>query len=138
VIQPQSAAVDRRKWLFRLIYVRLVAFSFFVLVPWLTGKFQSRHDMVVLLVAIFAVSACWYVLLRWNTRYVAQAYGQIVLDLLLITWAVNRTGGVDSYVSNLYFLEIVMSSILLERRGAFVVATLCWLLNVLHLYLFNF
>ena len=138
MIQSQSAAVDRRKWLFRLIYVRLVAFSFFILVPWLTGKFQSRHDMVVLLVAIFAVSACWYALLRWNTRYVAQAYGQIVLDLLLITWAVNRTGGVDSYVSNLYFLEIVMSSILLERRGAFVVATLSSVLHLLHLDLVKF
>jgi hypothetical protein len=61
----------------------------------------------------FAASACWQALLRWDTHYVFQAYGQIVLDLFLITWAVNRTGGVDSYVSNLYFRNR-MSSILLE------------------------
>ena len=34
-----------------------------------------------------------------NTHYVWQAYAQIVVDLLLITWTVNRTGGVDSYFS---------------------------------------
>ena len=59
-------------------------------------------------------------LLRLNESYVWQSYAQIAVDLLLITWTVNRTGGVDSYFSSLYFLEIVMSSILLERRGAFL------------------
>jgi two-component system, NtrC family, sensor histidine kinase PilS len=124
VTQSQPAVVDRRKWLFRLIYVRLFAFLVFILVPWLTGKFERREDMVLLLSAVLVASACWYVLLRWSKRFVAQAYLQIILDLVLITLTVNRTGGVDSYVSNLYFLVIVMSSILLERRGAFVAATL--------------
>jgi two-component system sensor histidine kinase PilS (NtrC family) len=133
VTQSHLAGVDRRKWLFRLIYVRLIAFSVFIIIPWLTDKFESRHDMAVLLGAVFAASACWYVLLRLNTNYVLQAYAQILLDLLLITWTVNRTGGVDSYVSNLYFLEIVMSSILLERRGAFVAATLSSVIYFVHL-----
>src|SRR5207249_7680129 len=77
-------------------------------------------DVLVLLAAVYALSACWFALLKLNPSYVAQSYAQIAVDLLLITWTVNRTGGLDSYFSSLYFLEIVMSSILLERRGAFV------------------
>src|SRR6266436_1157265 len=57
----------------------------------------------------------------------------MAVDLLLITWTVNRTGGVDSYFSSLYFLEIVMSSILLERRGAFVAGTASSVLHFAHL-----
>jgi len=133
VIESTLAAVDRRKWLFRLIYVRLVAFSLFILIPWLTGKFEEPGYIVPLLGAVFALSVFWFVLLRLNSRHVSQAYAQILIDLLLITWIVNQTGGVDSYVSNLYFLEIVMSSILLERRGAFLAATLSSILHFAHL-----
>lgn len=136
--QPELAAVDRRRWLNRLIYVRIVAFSIFILIPWFTGKFSSSTDMDLLLGTVCGLSALWFILLRLSKRYVAQAYLQIILDLLLITWAVNRTGGVDSYVSNLYFLEIVMSSILLERRGAFVAATLSSVMHLAHLDLVKY
>ena len=136
--QPDLAAVDRRKWLNRLIYVRIVAFSIFILIPWFTGKFTDSHDMDMLLGVVAALSVVWLALLHINKNYVGQAYAQIILDLLLITWTVNRTGGVDSYVSNLYFLEIVMSSILLERSGAFVAATLSSVLHLAHLDLVKY
>jgi two-component system sensor histidine kinase PilS (NtrC family) len=54
---------------------------------------------------------------------------------LLITWAINRTGGVDSNLTSLYFLVIVMSSILLERRGAFVAGTASSVMHFAHMYL---
>jgi two-component system sensor histidine kinase PilS (NtrC family) len=72
-------------------------------------------------------------LLRLNHSYVWQSYAQIAVDLLLITWMVNRTGGIDSYFSSLYFLVIVMSSILLERRGAFVAGTASSVLHFAHM-----
>ena len=70
--------------------------------------------------------------------YVWQSYFQIAVDLLLITWTINRTGGVDSYFLSLYFLEIVMSSILLERRGAFLAGTASSLLHFAHMDLAYF
>ena len=124
--------LDRRKWLLRLVYIRLVAFSIFILIPWVTGRFDNPDDMAVLLGTVFVLSAGWSLLLRMNTRYVAQAYAQIVVDIILITWTANRTGGVDSYVSNLYFLEIVMASILLARKGAFVAGTLSSVFHLVH------
>src|SRR5436190_23557092 len=121
---------DRHKWLLRLIYVRMVAFTIFLAAE---ATRNPTADVLVLLAVVYALSACWFALLKLNRSYVAQSYVQIALDLLLITWTVNRTGGLDSYFSSLYFLEIVMSSILLERRGAFVAGTASSLFHFAHL-----
>ena len=123
--------MDRRKWLLRLIWVRVGVFSVFVAA-------RPSLDMAVLLGAVYALSFCWVALLKLNRSYVTQAYAQIAIDLLLITWMVNRTGGLDSYFSSLYFLEIVMSSILLARRGAFMTAVVSSLLHGVHLDLAHY
>src|SRR5688572_28292824 len=98
----EIAITDRRKWLLRLIYVRLTVFTVFVAAE-TVRKSESSVDMLVLLAAVYALSVCWFGLLRLNESYVWQAYAHIGVDLLLITWAINRTGGVDSYLSSLYF-----------------------------------
>src|SRR5688572_29906310 len=118
--------MDRRKWLLRLIPVRAVIFT-------VIAAAQLSADMAVLLVAVYLLSVCWYALIRINSKYVWQSYAQITVDLLLITWTVNRTGGLDSPFSSLYFLEIVMSSILLKRRGAFVAATASSFIHFAHM-----
>src|SRR6516162_9030639 len=128
----ETAIMDRRKWLLRLIYVRLAVFTIFIAAEALQ-KPELRGDLLELLIAVYALSACWFGLLRLNQSYVWQSYAQITVDLFLITWMVNRTGGVDSYFSSLYFLEIVMSSILLERRGAFVAGTASSVLHFAHM-----
>src|SRR5213593_1314557 len=121
---------DRRIWLLRLIYVRLAVFTIFVAAE---GIRKPSADMFLLLAAVYALSACWFALLRLNKSYSAQSYAQIAVDLFLITWTVNRTGGVDSYFVSLYFLEIVMSSILLERRGAFMAGTASSMIHFAHM-----
>jgi len=73
---------DRRKWLLRLIYVRLAVFTLFVAAE---GIRKPSADMFVLLAAVYGLSACWFALLRLNKSYVAQSYAQIAVDLLLIT-----------------------------------------------------
>ena len=129
--------MDRRKWLLRLIYVRLAVFTIFVGAE-IARESETRPDLLVLLAAVYGLSACWFGLVKLNESYVWQSYAQIALDLLLITWMVNRTGGVDSYFSSLYFLEIVMSSILLERRGAFLAGTASSVLHFAHMDLGKF
>lgn len=133
----EIATTDRRKWLLRLIYVRLGAFTIFIAAGAIQ-KPDTQVDLLRLLLVVCALSACWFGLLRLNQWYVGQSYAQIAVDLVLITWMVNRTGGVDSYFSSLYFLEIVMSSILLERRGAFLAGTASSVLHFAHLDLAYF
>ena len=91
-----DSIMDRRKWLLRLIYVRLVVFTIFVSAEVIR---KPSADMLVLLGAVYALSACWFALLNLNKSYVWQAYAQIAVDLFLITWTVNRTGGVAVAVS---------------------------------------
>ncbi len=131
----ETAIMDRRKWLLRLIYVRLAAFTIFLAAEAIR---KPSANMLAMLAVVYALSACWFALLKLNRSYVWQSYGQIAVDLLLITWTINRTGGVDSYFLSLYFLEIVMSSILLERRGAFVAGTASSLLHFAHMDLAYF
>src|SRR4051794_7223944 len=96
------AITDRRKWLLRLIYVRLAVFTVFLVAEAIRNA-EWSVDMLALLGALWGLSACWFGLVRLNHKYVLQSYAQIAVDLLLITWTVNRTGGVDSYFSSLYF-----------------------------------
>jgi two-component system, NtrC family, sensor histidine kinase PilS len=128
----QTAGMDRHKWLLWLIYARLGVFTI-AIVGEIIRRGEASVDMLVLLAAVYALSACWFGLLKLNESYSWQSYAQIAVDLVLITWAVNRTGGVDSYLSSLYFLEIVVSSIMLEQRGAFVTGTACSVIHFAHM-----
>jgi two-component system sensor histidine kinase PilS (NtrC family) len=127
-----TAVMDRRKWLLRLIYARLAVFTVCVLAEG-TRRSESTVDVLLLLATVYALSAFWFGILRINESYVWQSYAQIGMDLLLITWAINRTGGIDSYLSSLYVLEIVMSSILLEKRGAFMTGTASSAIHFAHM-----
>jgi two-component system sensor histidine kinase PilS (NtrC family) len=133
----ELAIPDRRKWLLRLIFVRAVIFTIFAAAE-VTRHTQTAVDIALLLAAVYALSACWFGLLKLSRSYVWQSYLQTAVDLLLITWAVNRTGGVDSYLSSLYFLVIVMSSILLDTRGAFTAGTASSVLHFAHMDLAYF
>jgi two-component system, NtrC family, sensor histidine kinase PilS len=123
--------MDRRKWLLGLILVRAIIFSVFVAV-------QYTAAMALILATVYLLSLFWYFLLRINRNYVAQAYFQIAIDLVLITVTVNRTGAIESRFSSLYVLEIMMSAILLERRGAFLAATASSVIHFAHITLAYF
>jgi two-component system, NtrC family, sensor histidine kinase PilS len=135
---PDSAIMDRRKWLMRLIYARIVVFTLFVAGEITKGQGQTLEDLQLLLFVVYGLSLCWFLVLRANSSYVWQSYAQIAVDVFLITWTINRTGGVDSNFSSIYFLEIVMSSILLDRRGAFFAATGSSVIHFAHMDLAYF
>src|SRR5258706_7606537 len=54
-------------------------------------------------------------------------YAQLLGDLLVVTGFVYLTGGAESPFSFLYLLTIIIGSILLVRRGGFLVAACSWL-----------
>lgn len=57
-----------------------------------------------------------------------QMYVQLVGDLLIVSGFVYLTGGAESPFSFLYLLSILIGSILLVRRGGFVLAACSWFL----------
>ncbi len=65
----------------------------------------------------------WYLLQKFhNLSFLA--YLQISGDILLVTFLVYLTGGIDSGFSLLYHLTIISASIILYRRGGYLSASL--------------
>ncbi|MEK7798955.1 MAG: ATP-binding protein, partial [Acidobacteriota bacterium] len=57
-----------------------------------------------------------------------QVYAQMIGDLWVVSGFVYLTGGAESPFSFLYLLTIIIGSLLLVRRGGFLVAACSWLM----------
>jgi two-component system sensor histidine kinase PilS (NtrC family) len=71
---------------------------------------------------VYAASLGYLWLLRRRRLLQPLAYAQIAGDLLVATFLVYVTGGVDSLFTLMYPLAIVNASVLLNRNGAIVAA----------------
>ena len=62
---PDSAIMDRRKWLLRLIYARFVIFTLFRSQGRLPkGQGQTLEDLQIAAVCRSRLSVCWLLVLR--------------------------------------------------------------------------
>jgi two-component system sensor histidine kinase PilS (NtrC family) len=84
---------------------------------------------------VYIASFFFYALLQYSQTWILQAYLQIAWDLTTVFFIIRVTGGIDSSFSFLYLLSIIMASILLFRKGAFLAAFFSSLLLTLE-YLF--
>ena len=95
-----------------------------------------------ILFLIYVLTALYHYLLGRFKDLFFLAYLQVSIDILLITFLVHLTGGIDSGFSILYHLAIISASIILYRRGGYLTASLSSILygtmldmqyyNVLH------
>jgi two-component system sensor histidine kinase PilS (NtrC family) len=65
---------------------------------------------------------------RWLKGTWTFLYVQLIGDALVVSGFVGMTGSLDSPMSFLYLLPIVVASMLLYRRGALILAGICWTL----------
>ena len=105
-----------------------------VLTTFLIGTlifFQQRYriysfQIVVLYYILFSVyilSFLYRYLLSNSTNLPFLGYLQTSVDILLVTFLIYLTGGIDSSFSVLYHLTIISSSIILYRRGGYLAAS---------------
>ena len=117
-----------REWLSWLIKLRIVVATTLLGVILGVESAVSINDaakgLTRVVLAIYVVSAIHFLFLRYHEKYVWQAYLQTCSDLFIISSIIYCTGGMDSYFLFLYLLSIIMASILLYRRGAYIAATL--------------
>lgn len=87
----------------------------------------------------YSISVFYLALLHFWQETRVQAVLQVSSDLLLVTLLVYVTGGVDSSLNFLYPLVIIVATILLSRRWAYVIAGLGFVLyaTVLELCYFH-
>ena len=121
-----TTLMTRLKWLmvFRVVLVVI----FLGTSIWLQFKevlaFQSVLYPIYTIIVITCLLTILYAnLFRWVKNAELFAYFQIFVDILLITATVYVTGGMESILSFLYFLSIISTSILLNRRGGFYAAS---------------
>lgn len=80
------------------------------------------------LVAVYALTAVYRYLAGRFQNLLLLAYLQTSIDILLVTFFVYLTGGIDSGLSILYYLTIISASIILDRRGGYLAASLSTIL----------
>ena len=68
------------------------------------------------------LSGLYLVALHTRIRQTHQAYVQLTIDLIIVTWLVYNTGDVESPFPALYLVIIFAASTLFGRRGVFALA----------------
>ena len=78
--------------------------------------------LFMLTLSLFIFSLLYFILLKLLKNYLWLAYVQIILDTIFVTLIIYITGGFSSIFSFLYLVVIIYSSILLFRKGSFLIA----------------
>jgi len=119
-------------WLAWLTKVRVIIISFLLgvelLIVNLTPNLVPIRLFVSVILTWYTVSVFFIVLVSVWQDYKIQAIVQIFSDLAFVTAVVYVTGGVDTVFNLLYFLVIVVASILLPRYWAYVTAAVAFIL----------
>lgn len=120
------------EWLPWLGRVRFLVITFLVAVVVaiheLTPIPLPAGTLIVLAALWYALATVYLILHRHAPGARWQAPLQMVLDLAVITGVVYASGAQESYFVSLYLLAILMASILFSRRGAFLVASISFIL----------
>ena len=113
-------------WLSWLGRVRFLVITFLLAVvlavSQLTPLPLTAKYFVPVILLWYLLAICYFILLRWIPEARWHAPLQIIGDLLLVTGLVYSTGGHESYFISLYLLVVLMASVMLARRGVFLVA----------------
>jgi len=80
--------------------------------------------LIYFAIAVVILTGIYWYLLKVDYNLPFLAYIQTTGDILLISWLVFMTGGIDSGFALLYHLTIISASIILYRRGGYLSASL--------------
>ena len=115
-----------------LIVGRLIVIFLLLVTSWIwySGSVQLTFDnfpegpFLVFVVSV-GLTAVYFLLSRISHAYDVQVRAQFLLDALLITWLVWKTGDINSLNITLYIVLIGVSSAFLRPRATFIVALIC-------------
>jgi signal transduction histidine kinase len=123
----RERAVERRSVLLYNIYRLVVLTSLLVsvlIIQLSSADSETNLPFYDLIIGGCVFSAVFFALYAWSRRLVAQAYLQVVFDLLLITAFVYISGGLASSMYFLYLFPIMAASLVISGRAGFLAASL--------------
>jgi len=127
--EPQNELRHKLRWLIlsRVIFtILLLGSTIFIHIS--RSKPTSALPIFVLygiIIALFILSFLFVFLVSRIRREVLFAYIQVAIDSVVVTLVIFVTGSFGSVFSFLYLVVIIYTSMLLYRRGSFIVAGLC-------------
>jgi two-component system, NtrC family, sensor histidine kinase PilS len=97
---------------------------------WNSGRLVlsiEKYPRGLLLVFLISVglTIAYFFILRLSKNYLWQVRVQFLLDAVLITWLVWRTGDLTSPYIPLYIVTIAASSVFVSSRGTLLIAAIC-------------
>ena len=88
----------------------------------------SFIPFIEIILAAYLLSAVYFLFYYWGRFLAAQAYVQVLADLLLITALVYATGGTASSAYFLYVFPIMGAGLVLSNRASYLTASLAAIL----------
>ena len=118
----------QRRHIFWFILIRAIAVTSIlvavVIIQSSTSAFLPVVPFYYLVLGAYFLSLVYLGLYIWWKNTAAQAFVQIIIDLLLITAMVYISGGLSGSLYILYIFPVVAASIVLSNRAAFITAGL--------------
>ncbi|MBC7363098.1 MAG: hypothetical protein H5U07_00970 [Candidatus Aminicenantes bacterium] len=116
-----------KKDLLRYIIFRLIIItSLFIATIIINYSTGADFPLIFLLAitAFYVLSLIYFFLYLWGKNLLAQAYLQLIIDLLLITLMVYISGGTRTSTYFLYIFAIIAASLVISERAAYFAAAL--------------
>jgi two-component system sensor histidine kinase PilS (NtrC family) len=123
---------------FRVIFVTLFFGSSFLV--WGLQRFPYIRSLTYLIIALYFATIVYALLLERIRNLFLFGYVQLVLDVFFELFLIYFTGGIESWFSFTLVLTILASSIILNKRAGFIVATLSSILygTLVNLQLYDY
>jgi two-component system sensor histidine kinase PilS (NtrC family) len=87
-------------------------------------KFPYPQALSYLIISLYALTILYALLLEKIKSFLAFAYSQLILDVIFAIVLIYITGGIESWFSFTIVLTIISSSIVLNKRAGYIIATL--------------
>jgi two-component system sensor histidine kinase PilS (NtrC family) len=122
VESPVAAALFKRQlqW---MLFLRVVFLTIILGINLLLQSAEKHvitppfNYVVIFIACVYIYTICSALLLKFIKRYTTFAYGQLLVDVLLITVLMYYSGGSQSIFTILYFFPIIAGSFILFRKG---------------------
>lgn len=128
--EPMDESKTRIYWLMRWRVILVTALLGLSLLFQVT-KGERVETFYALIIFTYAVTILYALLFRWLTTphgLVQFAWAQIVVDFLIETVLIARTGGIESPFVVLYVISVTVASLVPRRRVGLLTASLCIIL----------
>jgi two-component system sensor histidine kinase PilS (NtrC family) len=89
------------------------------------ARFPYLQELSYLIISSYILTIIYAMLVERIRTLTAFAYSQLVLDVVFETILIGISGGINSWFAFTLILTVISSSIVLNRKAGYIIASLC-------------